>query len=280
MRKFTLLFMTLFVAVVVCAQEADAPKITIIPDPSVPQTSLANFTLICEEGIKLSGKSGATLENPALGIVKELVGMDVDTTIVTLDIIDYTSVSDEGNWLLKVPEGYFVIGKDSVTTLSEAMVIRYQIAAAHDFGIESVDPASGSTVSVLKDITLRYNADISYTWQEMYLLNENKDTVTTVLPYLSDEEWNVMYLVPTDTITAAGKYTIELPEGLAKRYPEESIRSAATTLVYTVDGSMTAIEKVEFATDDKVVYDLAGRRVNVATRPGIYIVNGKKVMLK
>lgn len=272
--------MTLFVAVVVCAQETDAPKITMIPDPSVPQTVLANFTLICEDGIRHSGKSGATLENPALGIVKELVVMDIPPTMVVLDISDYSSVSEQGNWLLKIPEGFFVLGMDSVTTLSEAMVIRYQIAATQEFGLESVDPASGSTVPVLKDITLRYNADISYTWQEMYVLNENKDTVTTVLPYLSDTEWNVMYLVPTDTITAAGKYTIELPEGLAKRYPEESVRSAATTLVYTVDGSMTAIEKVEFATDDKVVYDLAGRRVNVATRPGIYIVNGKKVMLK
>ena len=40
----------------------------------------------------------------------------------------------------------------------------------------------------------------------------------------------------------------------------------------------TAVENVEVVTEDVVIFDLSGRRVNEITAPGIYIVNGKKVI--
>ena len=43
----------------------------------------------------------------------------------------------------------------------------------------------------------------------------------------------------------------------------------------------TAVENVKVETEGKkVIYDLSGRRVNDMTAPGLYIVNGKKVMVK
>ena len=42
----------------------------------------------------------------------------------------------------------------------------------------------------------------------------------------------------------------------------------------------TAIENVEVENEVKVIYDLAGRRVEAITAPGIYIVGGKKVLVK
>ena len=42
----------------------------------------------------------------------------------------------------------------------------------------------------------------------------------------------------------------------------------------------TAIENVEVENEVKVIYDLTGRRVEAITAPGIYIVNGKKVLVK
>lgn len=47
------------------------------------------------------------------------------------------------------------------------------------------------------------------------------------------------------------------------------------------DFNTTAVENVEVETEGKkVIYDLSGRRVNEMAQPGIYIVNGKKVMVK
>ncbi|MBO7302400.1 MAG: hypothetical protein J6U58_06805 [Bacteroidaceae bacterium] len=42
----------------------------------------------------------------------------------------------------------------------------------------------------------------------------------------------------------------------------------------------TAIEKVETENEQEVIFDLAGRRVSEITEKGIYIVNGKKVLVK
>lgn len=42
----------------------------------------------------------------------------------------------------------------------------------------------------------------------------------------------------------------------------------------------TAIEGVEVENEVKAIYDLTGRRVEAITVPGIYIVNGKKVLVK
>ena len=45
------------------------------------------------------------------------------------------------------------------------------------------------------------------------------------------------------------------------------------------DGT-TAIENVEVENEVKAIYDLTGRRVEAITAPGIYIVGGKKVLVK
>jgi hypothetical protein len=42
----------------------------------------------------------------------------------------------------------------------------------------------------------------------------------------------------------------------------------------------TAIENVEVENEVKAIYDLTGRRVEEITAPGIYIINGKKVLVK
>lgn len=45
-------------------------------------------------------------------------------------------------------------------------------------------------------------------------------------------------------------------------------------------GGTTAIEEVETEVAETVIYDLTGRRVSEITKAGVYIVNGKKVLVK
>ena len=42
----------------------------------------------------------------------------------------------------------------------------------------------------------------------------------------------------------------------------------------------TGVENVEVENASNVIYDLTGRRVEEIAAPGIYIVNGKKVLVK
>ena len=42
----------------------------------------------------------------------------------------------------------------------------------------------------------------------------------------------------------------------------------------------TGIEKVEIRNEKSEIYDLTGRRIEAITAPGIYVVNGKKVLVK
>ena len=54
----------------------------------------------------------------------------------------------------------------------------------------------------------------------------------------------------------------------------------AASYSFNYGGGTTAIENVEVENTVKVIYDLTGRRVEAITAPGIYIVGGKKVLVK
>ena len=45
-------------------------------------------------------------------------------------------------------------------------------------------------------------------------------------------------------------------------------------------GGTTGVEEVEIRNESKEIYDLTGRRVNEITKAGVYIVNGRKILVK
>ena len=45
-------------------------------------------------------------------------------------------------------------------------------------------------------------------------------------------------------------------------------------------GGTTGVEKVEIRNEKEEIYDLTGRRVNEITKAGVYVVNGRKVLVK
>ena len=66
---------------------------------------------------------------------------------------------------------------------------------------------------------------------------------------------------------------------LATDIPATLSRSAGFRFSF---GGTTVIEEVEVENEkvNEAIYDLAGRRLNEITKPGIYIINGKKVIVK
>ena len=43
---------------------------------------------------------------------------------------------------------------------------------------------------------------------------------------------------------------------------------------------ITGVDGIEVETKEPVIYDLSGRRIEKITQPGIYIKNGKKILIK
>ena len=93
------------------------------------------------------------------------------------------------------------------------------------------------------------------------------------------------YVLGLDANSVVGLYQAKVTEGkfLNNAYKAYLLLDAAqssNTYGYRFDGeNTTGIETIETSAQDNVIYDLTGRRVEKAVK-GLYIVNGKKVLVK
>ena len=81
---------------------------------------------------------------------------------------------------------------------------------------------------------------------------------------------------------ASGSVSVFLNNAGKAYLPASAVPAAANGVAsfsFRFPGT-TAIENVEVENEVKVIYDLTGRRVEAITAPGIYIVGGKKVLVK
>ena len=84
------------------------------------------------------------------------------------------------------------------------------------------------------------------------------------------------------TVTATGMFAVGVDDAGVTSYTV-----AEQSLTIAIEGNATGVEKVEsrnekgeMGDEKKEIYDLGGRRVKEITAKGIYIVNGKKTVLK
>lgn len=82
--------------------------------------------------------------------------------------------------------------------------------------------------------------------------------------------------------TSADTYNVTIPAGLFTM--NEDVINEEKVLTFKIvdpeDNDDTAINDIEAETGNAVIYDLTGRRINNITKVGIYIVNGKKIIVK
>ena len=65
-----------------------------------------------------------------------------------------------------------------------------------------------------------------------------------------------------------------------KAYLPASVANGAASYSFRFGEGTTGVEKVEIRNEKSEIYDLTGRRVESIAAPGIYVVNGKKVLVK
>ncbi|MBO7272183.1 MAG: hypothetical protein J6U89_04830, partial [Bacteroidaceae bacterium] len=59
-----------------------------------------------------------------------------------------------------------------------------------------------------------------------------------------------------------------------------AILGQVINVVFGDENTVTSISNIAVENAENVIYDITGRRVNEITKAGIYIVNGKKVLVK
>ena len=93
------------------------------------------------------------------------------------------------------------------------------------------------------------------------------------------------YVLGLDANSVVGLYQAKVTDGkflnnANKAYLLLDAAQSSNTYGYRFDGeNTTGIETIETSAQDNVIYDLTGRRVEKAVK-GLYIVNGKKVLVK
>lgn len=106
--------------------------------------------------------------------------------------------------------------------------------------------------------------------------NQLKGTLETVVKPTSG---TVYTLQNKNNTLGFYKYTGENVKGGKAYYLLADDEAASMGFVFDFEGQTTGVESLEVNADNQVIYDLSGRRVAKAGK-GLYIINGKKVLVK
>ena len=213
-------------------------------------------------------------------------------------------LKEEGLYTFYIPAGTFTM--DGTPNEEREINVTLYSFVITPLEVVSVTPVKGAVEQIEKiviefnqPITLSFNEDWQQISREIILKGDTKDYVLTYnsnsnagnkLEYLPNAVWENNDYSSTP-VTEAGTYTLNLKDVIVD-YAGESIsdewgtyyewhaKNGCVDKSYTWTIADTAIDDVEAENGEKVIYDLTGRRVENITNAGIYIVNGKKVLVK
>ena len=106
--------------------------------------------------------------------------------------------------------------------------------------------------------------------------NQLTGTLETIAKPASGTVYTLQYL---DNTLGLYKYTGATVKGGKAYYHLADGAAASMGFVFDFEGQTTGVESIEVNADNQVIYDLSGRRVAKAGK-GLYIINGKKVLVK
>lgn len=196
---------------------------------------------------------------------------------------------------------------------SEGRVINVELFTFEILDLEVVDayPTNGGIVDQLDRIVIKFNQIIEVSWTEDWMTQPSREIELTCgektytltynpssnlsdqLEYLVNAEWDG-WQYATTPITEAGEYTLDLSQIIVNHagefvteygYTYASVwhrmrQSTKGTLSWNVSGKNASVDNIPVAEGEQVIYDLLGRRVENISGAGIYIVNGRKVIIK
>lgn len=221
--------------------------------------------------------------------------------------VSFGKLTEEGVYTFHIPAGFFTM--DGVENKEFTLSVELYTFEITPLEVVSITPVEGN-VEQLDRIIIEFNQNITLSmnenWQqisrEIVLKGEDKDYTLTynsmsnlgkTLEYLVNAEWTG-YEYAATPVTAAGKYTLDLSQIIVDHaaenyideygYPNTKWHSknqvCSGSKTWTIVAGESSVDDVVVDNGEKVIYDLTGRRIENITNAGIYIVNGKKVLVK
>ena len=274
----------------------DGDKVKEIGNLEITFKNVSNIEIVNNSAIKVWTPS----ENEVTGEATK-----VENKIVVTFPQEFT---EEGLYTFYIPAGTFTM--DGVANEEREINVTLYTFTITPLEVVSVTPVEGAVDQIEKIvvefnqlISLSYDENVQQISREITLKGDTKDYVLTYAPssynasnkveYLVNAEWNgVDAFTCSAPITEAGTYTLSLKEIVVDYAGESYIdewgysntnwhgKNGCIDKSYTWTIADTAIDDVEAENGEKVIYDLTGRRIENITNAGIYIVNGKKVLVK
>lgn len=253
------------------------------------------FTNATDVGSAYSDKKIEVLDEDG-NVVCEATS-DIDMSIEELNKIPVDlneEITKDGVYTIHIPAGYYLLN-EGVKESSELNLV-YAVGNAVIKKDVEADPADGSTVNSLKQITLTWTKESSVAQgfnsdEPITVTNAAGETVTTVNENTGIEfgaDFNQMVINLSDEITTNGVYTVHVPAGKFVLGDEGDRNSAAFTLTYYI-GNTDNINIANTVSDSVFkVYNTEGVLMMVAKdksqlkqlNKGLYIINNKKVIIK
>ena len=110
-------------------------------------------------------------------------------------------------------------------------------------------------------------------------LTEDNDLTGTLETVETPTPGTVYTLQYLDNTLGLYRYTGTTVKGGKAYYHRADGAAAPMGFVFDFEGQTTGVESIEVNAENQVIYDLSGRRVAKAGK-GLYIINGKKVLVK
>lgn len=272
---------------IIAAPTATLAPVEVTPASESTVESLKTITLLFNEDIygvesPVTALNKATRQSVTGVIVPSTT--DNKTAIVTLD----EEITADGDWTVTIPQG--VVGdktwwdSDLLTgTVNAALNLYYTVGKASETTVVA-DPADGSTVTSLGTITLTWpegtevgigNGMISF----LDASGAQVKRVDAMQYYVDPDNWDeICHIVTIEAnITENGTYKMVVPAGY---FVINGADGEEMTFTYTV-GETDGISGINAdAEGTPTIFTIGGQKVAKANQSGLYIINGKKTVVK
>jgi hypothetical protein len=184
-----------------------------------------------------------------------------------------STLTTAGTYTLRIPADYIVRKSDGMKMEQNAN-IEFKVGVPAPLNFVSITP---ETTECLEVIEVTFSEEIVSNYAEGDKVNlrkgNDKIAITNIVA-----DGCVLRLTLDEPLTVAGTYGITISKG--------KVSSKATGVAYgggnfsIVITATDGIDGIDAEERNDVIYDLTGRKIETITKAGIYIINGKKVLVK